>query len=162
MQFRTLSLLAVVSLAQAASTEIETVTDNHTTEVTITSCSGHPDCVADVATTSETVVTTTVNGVETLYTTICEETVSPAVKVPEVSEVPSSSSEEIIYVDETTTPTVTASTGVELTITQQSTLLSSYSASNSSLAGVAAFEGGANQNMIYGAAGLVGLAAYLF
>lgn len=71
----------------------------------------------------------------------------------------SSSSEEVIYVDVTSTPTVTASTGVEATVTMQSTLLSTYSSSNDSAVTPMPFEGGAGRPVM-GAAGLA-FAAYL-
>lgn len=176
MQYQLFNLLGLAALASAATTsyDIETVTENSTTDVTITSCSGHPDCVAAEAVTStpvESVVTTTIDGMTTYYTTVCdesssspEETVSPVAKAPEVSEPEpaSSSSEEIVYIDLTTTPTVTASTGVEATVTQQSTLISSYSSANSSVNAVAEFEGVANnQQVMLGAAGFAGLAALL-
>lgn len=70
-----------------------------------------------------------------------------------------SSSEEVIFVDVTTTPTVTASTGVEATVTMQSTILSTYSSSNDSAVEPIQFEGAA-QRPILGAAGLA-IAAYL-
>lgn len=167
MQYSLINLLGFVALASAATTsyQIETVTENSTTDVTITSCSGHPDCVAAevvTSTPSETVVTTTVDGVKTYYTTVCEES-SPVAKAPEVSEAASSSSEEIVYVDVTSTPTVTASTGVEATVYKQSTMTTSYSTpgGNSSVSPME-FEGLANnQQVMLGAAGFAGLAAIL-
>ncbi|KAF3991275.1 hypothetical protein FT663_01700 [Candidozyma haemuli var. vulneris] len=54
-----------------ASVEVETVTNQHTTELTITSCSGVKSCETTVHAATETVVTKTVEGVETEYTTIC-------------------------------------------------------------------------------------------
>jgi outer membrane biosynthesis protein TonB len=96
MQFTTLSFATLLSVAYAASA-IETVTDHHTTEVTITSCSDDAcdkSTVAPVESTSTpapvTVITTTVSGEETIYTTICPETEttpSPAPK-PETATTP--------------------------------------------------------------------------
>lgn len=171
-----LNVIALAALATAATTsyQIETVTDNHTVDVTVTSCSGHPDCTAEAVVSTETTVTETVDGIQTIYTTVCalsEEakaaeptpaaptSEAPVAEAP-VSEAPSSS-EEIIYIDETTTPTVTASTGIELTTTLQSTLISSYSAANdSSLAGINTFEGAGHKQTAFGVAGLA-LAAVL-
>lgn len=166
-----LNVIALAALATAATTsyQIETVTDNHTVDVTVTSCSGHPDCTAEAVVSTETTVTETVDGIQTIYTTVCalseeakaaEPTPAAPTSEAPVSEAPSSS-EEIIYIDETTTPTVTASTGIELTTTLQSTLISSYSAANdSSLAGINTFEGAGHKQTAFGVAGLA-LAAVL-
>lgn len=206
MQIRNLSTAVFAAGAMAiTSYDIETVTNQHTTDVTITSCADNK-CESTVDATSLTTVTTTIDGIETVYTTVCPEsssstlapeasteeksvtstvtatvsgeitiytTVCPETEaeasteavLPESSEakgVPSSavediaSSEEITYVDVTVTPTVTASTGVEATVTAQSSFTSIYN-SNSSAADVSTFEGAAASNQIR--AGFVALAA---
>ncbi|KAK6455615.1 uncharacterized protein RJT20DRAFT_48512 [Scheffersomyces xylosifermentans] len=242
MQYRTLSVAAaLVASASAATTitSLETVTEHSTTDVTITSCSKEA-CATTVEKSSLTVVTTTVEGIETIYTTYCplsseiaaESVVAPSSatvitttvegietiyttycpltegekaaesEAPVAPAAPSSvetvitttvagvetiyttycpateeatpateapapaptvaASEEITYVDLTTTPVVTASTGVEETLTEQYTLTSYYSSANASVAGVATYEGKANaQNFAVGVAGVAGLAAVL-
>lgn len=64
------STLPFVSEADEDSTLAETVTIPHTTVLTVTTCSNHK-CQATSVTTGITVVTTTVNGVKTVYTTYC-------------------------------------------------------------------------------------------
>ena len=85
----------------------------------------------------------------------------------------SSSSEEVSYVDVTSTPVVESTTDVELTLTAQSTLFTSYanstgSSSSSSVvpsANVTTFEGGAvggaSNQITVGFAAIAGLAAIL-
>lgn len=191
MKFAIASAAIVASAAAASSVsyEVETVTRNTTTEVTVTSCSLHAcettvkpvvettitttvDGVATVYTTvcpvTETVVTTTVKGVETVYTTVCPVTETSSVAAtPATSSKPTLleakksvvSSELDIYVDLTTTPVVVTSTGVQATVTKQSTFVSLY-AGASSVANITTFAGGANVNAV-GAAGLVGVVALL-
>lgn len=193
MQFTTLSFATLLSVAYAASA-IETVTDHHTTEVTITSCSDDAcdkSTVAPVESTSTpapvTVITTTVSGEETIYTTICPETEttpSPAPK-PDTATTPSPveptspapepttaapepttaapepvapESESDSYIDITVTPTVTSSTGVEHTETLQSTFTSVYQNSTTLAPAVTSFNGGNSQKMALGAVGIAGLA----
>lgn len=167
--------LALIALAYGA---METVTDETTTDVTITSCADDVECpektsaasssLAAVPTTAaEEDVTVTVDETTSYYTTVCD---SSSAKMYANSSAPIEassveSSEDITYVDVTTTPTITASTGVEATETSQSTLMSTYSSSepSSSLAGVeSSYEGGANnKQMAAGAIGAAGLAAML-
>lgn len=239
MQYKVLSasaLLAATASAAITSYEIDTVTEHHTVDVTITSCSNNAcettvqkqvpttlvttvDGVKTVYTTycpltasstsslapvstktaasTTSVVTTTVSGVETIYTTICPLTETTAatssVKPATTSAVPATpatssvkpatlvssapavspgthavaptSSESDIYVDVTTTPTVTASTGVQATVTKQSTLFSYYSSSahanSSAIAGVSTFAGNAAHNGAYLGGAAVGMAAVL-
>lgn len=179
---------AVVASAVAASSisyEVEYVTRNHTTEVTVTSCSNHA-CLTTVAPVIETTVTKTVNGVETVYTTVCpltETTVTTTIEGVEtiyttvcpvaeaatstsaaaesavVAEFSVESSDEISYLDLTTTPTVTKTKGVEATETAQFSFTTYYN-SNSTAGGISTFVGGANMNAV-GAAGLVGVVAML-
>lgn len=237
MQYSVLSALSLASVVAAKSTitAVDTVTQHHTTDVTITSCS-HDACSTTVQAHTQTVVTKTVNGVATEYTTICpvseeeKKTVAPAATSPKeeivtatvtqtvngeetvyttvcpASEVPeqkapetaapetaapntvapgtaapgtaapgtavpaapettaaAQESEDVTYVDITTTPTVLETTGVEATITSQETLTSVYNSGNSSsLAGVNTFEAkAAGHKAVLGAAGFAGLAAVL-
>lgn len=173
--------------ASSISYEVEYVTRNHTTEVTVTSCSNHVcqttvspvveatitktvDGVETVYTTvcplTETVVTSTVEGVETIYTTVCPVTEAEATATPTIAKgvssvaAPSaaSSDDEISYVDLTTTPIVTETSGVQATKTAQHSFTTYYN--NSTAAGVSTFVAGANINAV-GAAGLVGVVALL-
>lgn len=151
-----LGFLALVSLAHATTWyDIQTVTDDSTVEVTVTSCSGHPSCAVEAVASTYTVVTSTINGEETVYTTVCPLTESQTTPHEEAAEV---SSDDITFVDVTTTPTITQSTGVEATVQVQSTFTSVYH--NSSLAAVEDYEGGANKLAI-GAGALVGVALLL-
>lgn len=202
------SAVSVSVESESVSLDIAYVTHNVTTEVTITSCSDNKcdSTVAPVPLTSS-VVTTTVSGVETIYTTVCPESTesapapapsapAPASSAPasapapapsasapgsaapapapsastpaaapsapvsaeaENSPIPSGSD---VYVDVTSTPVETASTGVELTVTAQSSFTSVYNSASPS-AGVSTYAGGANRNAIAGAAGLVGAVALL-
>ena len=83
---------------------------------------------------------------------------------------PESASESDSYVDVTVTPTVTASTGVEATVTSQATFTSVYNSNGTAsksleaanTADVSAYEGKANgQQAMVGLAGLAALAAVL-
>lgn len=191
MQYQLLSVAALVASVAAQTTEyaIDTVTENHTTDVTITQCSSEK-CDTTVQQQTQTTVTTTVDGVKTVLTTVCPLTESgaatPTSAAPEnneaapesqaaQSEAPESqaaASESDSYVDVTVTPTVTASTGVEATVTSQATFTSVYNSNgtasgSSSLeaantADVSAYEGKANgQQAMVGLAGLAALAAVL-
>lgn len=174
--------------ASSISYEVEYVTRNHTTEVTVTSCSNHVcqttvspvmettvtktvNGVETVYTTvcplTETVVTSTVEGVETIYTTVCPVTEAEATATPTNAKAVSSvaaasgapsSSEEISYLDLTTTPVVTKTSGVMATQTAQHSFTTYFN--NSTVAGVSTFVAGANINAV-GAAGLVGVVALL-
>lgn len=169
MKFAIASAAIVASAAAASSVsyEVETVTRNTTTEVTVTSCSLHA-CETTVKPVVETTITTTVDGVATVYTTVCPVTETSSVAAtPATSSKPTLleakksvvSSELDIYVDLTTTPVVVTSTGVQATVTKQSTFVSLY-AGASSVANITTFAGGANVNAV-GAAGLVGVVALL-
>lgn len=166
MQFLVLALAAVAA-AQSTIYDVETVTDNLTTDVTITSCPNNA-CATTVEATSQTVVTTTVDGVETVYTTICPET-EAGEKAAAASEAPApaapsaSASGSDQYVDVTVTPTVTASTGVEATSTLQATITSYYNslAANSYTMQAASEGAAAGQHVAYGVAGVAGLAVLL-
>lgn len=68
MKFAVASAALVASAA--ATYDIEYVTKNTTTEITITSCS-HNACATTVKPAIQTTITETVNGVETIYTTVC-------------------------------------------------------------------------------------------
>lgn len=212
MQFKTLSLATLLAVASAESSQsviydVETQTQLSTTDVTITSCSEHA-CTATVETTSHTIVTTTVNGIETVYTTVCPLTehtkaavsteapaapaapvssaapaapaapassaaaaapvapassAAPAAVAPVASEAAEASSGSNVYVDVTVTPTVQATTGVEATVTSQSTFTSVYNSQNSSaVAAVSTYAGeGSSPKVMIGAVGLAGLAAVL-
>ncbi|CAG84446.1 DEHA2A03498p [Debaryomyces hansenii CBS767] len=176
MQYQLLSVAALVASVAAQTTEyaIDTVTENHTTDVTITQCSSHK-CDTTVQQQTQTTITTTVDGVKTVLTTVCPLTESgaaaPTSAAGENNEVaPESASESDSYVDVTVTPTVTASTGVEATVTSQATFTSVYNSNgtaSSSLeaantADVSAYEGKANgQQAMVGLAGLAALAAVL-
>lgn len=190
MQYQLLSVAALVASVAAQTTEyaIDTVTENHTTDVTITQCSSEK-CDTTVQQQTQTTVTTTIDGVKTVLTTVCPLTESGAAAptsaagennevAPESqaaqSEAPESqaASESDSYVDVTVTPTVTASTGVEATVTSQATFTSVYNSNgtasgSSSLeaantADVSAYEGKANgQQAMVGLAGLAALAAVL-
>lgn len=111
-----------------------------------------------VSSLTETVVTETVSGVETIYTTVCPLTESTTKK----AEVETASSEEISYVDLTTTPVVSSTVEAEETVYAQSTLFTSYASNASSIANVSTYEGAANSNnMAVGFAAIAGLAAVL-
>lgn len=174
------AVFASAAAASSISYEVEYVTRNHTTEVTVTSCSNHA-CLTTVSPVIETTVTKTVNGVETVYTTVCPltettvtttiegvetvyTTVCPVTEASSVSAVSSTSaaaesSEEISFLDLTTTPTVIKTKGVEATQTAQFSFTTYYN-SNSTAGGISTFVGGANMNAV-GAAGLVGVVAML-
>lgn len=179
MQYQLLSVAALVASVAAQTTEyaIDTVTENHTTDVTITQCSSQK-CDTTVQQQTQTTITTTVDGVKTVLTTVCPLTESgaaaPTSAAGENNEVAPESqaaaSESDSYVDVTVTPTVTASTGVEATVTSQATFTSVYNSNgtaSSSLeaantADVSAYEGKANgQQAMVGLAGLAALAAVL-
>ncbi|CUM57701.1 unnamed protein product [Debaryomyces tyrocola] len=180
MQYQLLSVAALVASVAAQTTEyaIDTVTENHTTDVTITQCSSDK-CDTTVQQQTQTTVTTTVDGVKTVLTTVCPLTESGAAAPTsaagennEVAPESQAASESDSYVDVTVTPTVTASTGVEATVTSQATFTSVYNSNgtasgSSSLeaantADVSAYEGKANgQQAMVGLAGLAALAAVL-
>ena len=137
--------------------------------------SSSPSSVAPVAST-ESVVTTTISGVHTSYTTYCplsgSSEASTVITPGTVAGESSSSSEEVSYVDVTSTPVVESTTDVELTLTAQSTLFTSYAnstgSSSSSVvpsANVTTFEGGAvggaSNQITVGFAAIAGLAAIL-
>lgn len=155
--------LAATNLTDNVSYEVETVTNLHTTEVTITSCSDNA-CATTVQSVVQSVVTETVNGVLTIYTTVCpltestSETTTPEAAPTSVAaeSVVPASSESDIYVDITTTPVVVVSSAAELTVYAQSTSTSIYNNAT-----VSSFEGGANNIFVAGAAGVVGVAALL-
>ncbi|KAM9898528.1 hypothetical protein OXX79_003398 [Metschnikowia pulcherrima] len=176
MKFATASLALVASALAANTTtsyEVDTVTNNHTTEITITSCADNK-CATTVQSVTNTVVTTTVDGVKTVYTTICPLTESASATpvssaTPVVSTKPttlaaesavSSSSDDVTYVDITTTPVVTASTGIQSTVYKQSTFTSVYNSSTSASPSVV-FANNAPKNLLAGAAGVAGVAALL-
>lgn len=74
--------------AKSTITAVDTVTEHHTTDVTVTHCS-HDACSTTVQAHTQTVVTETVNGVKTVYTTVCpltegSSTVAPAPTEEEV------------------------------------------------------------------------------
>lgn len=156
------TLAAVASAQSTITQEVATVTEHSTTDVTITSCSNDA-CVSTAQSTSYSTVTTTVDGIETVYTTICPETES-ANKEATIAPVPApASSETDEFVDVTVTPTVTFSTGVEATSTAQKTFTSIYNNSTSSVAPVFySSENMANaQKAAVGLVGVAGLAAVL-
>ncbi|QRG39120.1 hypothetical protein FDK38_003547 [Candidozyma auris] len=62
---------AAANVSDSASIEVETVTNKHTTEITVTSCHTDGPCQTTVHPATQTVVTKTVEGVATEYTTIC-------------------------------------------------------------------------------------------
>ncbi|ODV65869.1 hypothetical protein HYPBUDRAFT_126897 [Hyphopichia burtonii NRRL Y-1933] len=177
MQYKFLSTALIASSVAFAATN--TVTQDHTTLATLTSCT-HDTAESATTPSSQTVVTTTVNGVETAYTTVspassapapaAPASSAPAAPAPSQAAASSPAGESDSYVDVTTTPVETASTGVEATETSQDTLYStapqgseSTSAGNSSLAPQAStYEAAANgQNVMVGFAGLAGIAAVL-
>lgn len=178
--------VAATSVSESVSYDLVYVTNNVTTEVTITSCSDNK-CATTVSPVAQTTVTTTVEGVETVYTTYCPLTASETTSSETTSSEESSlttvtttvegvetvyttycpitatesaSSDSVEYVDVTTTPTVTTSVGVESTTTAQSTFTSVYN-STSSVAAVSSYVGGANRNAVAGAVGIAGVAALL-
>ncbi|KAG7195061.1 uncharacterized protein KQ657_004175 [Scheffersomyces spartinae] len=73
MQFSASTLSFATLIACAAAFSNTTVTEYSTTDITITSCSDNK-CTETTLPASLSVVTETVNGVETIYTTICPET----------------------------------------------------------------------------------------
>lgn len=148
MQFRLFSLFALFSLV-ACETLIETVTSHRTTEATITSCSDHA-CTSTTRVKSTTVITTTVGGVETIYTTVCPETMPKAPK-----------SEGNSYVDITSTPAVTVSTGVATTLFMQSSRTKYYNSSSTKGIQPSMFENKAPHTAVLGLVGAAGLVAYL-
>ncbi|KAF6062793.1 Flocculin type 3 repeat family protein [Candida albicans] len=180
MQFQTL-LVVAGSLVASTLAVNSTVTEHHTTEITITHCSDNkcatsvapavqsvntvtieesssPSSVAPVAST-ESVVTTTISGVHTSYTTYCplsgSSEASTVITPGTVAGESSSSSEEVSYVDVTSTPVVESTTDVELTLTAQSTLFTSYANSTGGAVG------GASNQITVGFAAIAGLAAIL-
>ncbi|CAX45154.1 cell wall (manno)protein (precursor), putative [Candida dubliniensis CD36] len=209
MQFQTL-LVVAGSLVASTLAVNATVTEHHTTEITITSCSDNK-CATSVApavqsvntvtiegivteyttycpltasehekassslapvASTESVVTTTISGVHTSYTTYCPLSGSESATPGTVAAESSSSSEEVSYVDVTSTPVVESTTNVELTTTAQSTLFTSYanstvssSAAPAPPSNVTTFEGGAvgvaSNQITVGFAALAGLAAIL-
>ncbi|CAI5756944.1 unnamed protein product [Candida verbasci] len=74
MQYQALFTIAAAlvssSYAITTSTQLQTITDHQTTEVTITSCSDNK-CDTTVNHAVQSVATTTVEGIETVYTTYC-------------------------------------------------------------------------------------------
>lgn len=168
MKFAAASLALVSSVLAASnatvSYETQTVTNQHTTEVTITSCADHK-CATTVQSVTNTVVTATVDGVETVYTTICPLTESHSASLTAPSSVAaqsaaSSAPQSITYVDITSTPTVTASTGVQSTMYHQSTFTSVFNSTTSARPSVT-FANNAPRNLLAGAAGVAGVAALL-
>ncbi|KAI5961384.1 CCW12 [Candida pseudojiufengensis] len=115
MQYSTLFTVAATLVSSSLATtsfEWETIYESHTTEVTITSCSENK-CETTVNKVSPSVATTTVEGIETVYTTYCplteEEEVSLTSSTP--VEIPTSSS--IAGVASTLSTIVTTIEGVE-------------------------------------------------
>lgn len=93
MQFKLLSAASILAVASAASSVapvsaiVETVTEKNTIVATITKCENDA-CSTGVVPATESVVTTTVNGEVTLFTTICpltETTLETPVVKPVVS-----------------------------------------------------------------------------
>lgn len=179
MQYQILTLAAFIAGASARTTltQLDTVTEQHTTDVTVTSCSDHACATTTINTTSQTTVTTTVNGIETVYTTVCPESTakesttkvsSSKVTNSETSLAgvvstapghgPASVSSSDIFVDVTITPTVTSSTNVKATVTKQSTMTSIFNSTVPTIGPIA--ENNANKKVI-GMVGFVGLAAAL-
>lgn len=179
----TIAAVAAIASAKSTITQLETVTSHNTVDVTITSCSDNA-CTTTVKVDSTTVVTTTVNGVETIYTTICPEskltsTAAPASKLastaaPASSMKPSStskasvatvlsgsSSDTNIYVDITSTPTVTVSKGVLSTAYKQSSFTTYYNGTSSLSPAVTNFENNAAKNAVFGFVGAAGIIAAL-
>lgn len=74
MQYSTLLIIASALVAKSygatTSTALQTVTNHQSTEVTITSCSNEA-CVTTSNSLVPSIATTTVEGVETVYTTYC-------------------------------------------------------------------------------------------
>lgn len=112
MQYSTLLIIASALVASSygatTSTSLQTVTNHQSTEVTITSCSNEA-CVTTSNSLVPSVATTTVEGVETVYTTYCplssEEagegtsaptTTQPSTVAAESSEAPGPSSTETV------------------------------------------------------------------
>lgn len=177
MQYQILTLAALIAGASARTTltQMDTVTEQHTTDVTVTHCSDDVCATTTINSISQTTVTTTVDGIETVYTTVCPEstaeesaTGSASVTSSEISLAgvvstapghgPASVSGSDIFVDVTVTPTVTSSTNVEATATQQSTMTSIFNSGVPTLAAIA--ENNANKKAI-GMVGLVGVVAAL-
>ncbi|OBA24529.1 hypothetical protein METBIDRAFT_30772 [Metschnikowia bicuspidata var. bicuspidata NRRL YB-4993] len=161
---------ALAASSSAVSYEYETVTNFHTDDITITSCADN-NCVTTVQSVTSTVVTATVDGVTTTYTTVLPESTTSASVTPLISSKPTSVaaesdvpslSEDITYVDITTTPVVTASTGIESTVYQQSTFTSVYNSSASATASASViWANDAPRNVLAGVAGVAGIAALL-
>lgn len=151
MKFQLAATAGLLSTAAALNatnmTSTATYTDLTTTVVTITHCEENI-CSTQLSTAAQTVVTETVQGVETIYTTYCP--------LP-------SQSEETTYVDTTTTPVAPVSTEGELTVTIQSTIFTSLqNATTTPVATVSSFEGAAvAQQAAAGFAAVAGLAAVL-
>lgn len=187
------SALLFAALATAASTlyEIEYVTRNHTTEVTVTLCLDHA-CATTVHAAIETTVTSTVNGVETVYTTICPltELAHAAAPVPHSAAAVSSVSAPLsapvskaAQASPSTTPSkapvsvlpsLAGDSFVDVTVTPTTVVTKPVEAttyaqltftlvfnSNLSVAGVSAFEAGARRAGAGAAALAVGAAAWL-
>lgn len=113
-----------LSASETLSVLGETVTNPHTTVLTITTCSDNK-CQATSVTTGLTVVTTTVDGVKTVYTTFCpltSQTESTAIAAKStVTEVPETESLDTTTSDSAATP---GSTSVVNTKSSISTSLS--------------------------------------
>lgn len=170
----TVAAVAAIASAKSTITLLETVTSHNTVDVTITSCSDNA-CTTTVKVDSTTVVTTTVDGVETIYTTICPESKLASTAKPSLSSKAlsgsskpasatiksGSSSDTNIYVDVTSTPTVTVSKGVLSTAYKQSSFTTYYNGTSSLSPGVTNFENNAAKNAAYGFVGAAGLIAAL-
>ena len=122
MQYTVLSALGLASMVAAKSTitAVDTVTEHHTTDVTVTHCS-HDACSTTVQAHTQTVVTETVNGVKTVYTTVCPLTEEASTVAPASTLAPASTVEEEI-VTATLTTTVNGEETVYTTVCPASEL----------------------------------------
>lgn len=148
---------ALLSIAYAATIyEIDTVTSHQTVDVTRTVCS-NDDCTSTTKVQSTTVITTTVDGVATVYTSHVPVNASPKSLVLK----PTTSSESDEYVDITSTPYITVSTGVKSTVIMQHSYTTYYNSSLALDAFELQFDNKAVNKAAFGVAAVAGIMIHL-
>lgn len=148
-----------ISSEEAPTSSVKPQTVHSTTVVTVSSCSENI-CHSSAVTTGVTQLTTTIHGVESIYTTYCpiEPTSSEIPPAPESTYVPPAPKEETLskteYVTVTTSetqksqppaPSGTVNVITNNIVTQYSTSSSDVPVSTSSVPFVSTYEGGAAQ-----------------